>query len=83
MRVHEITLAGFDGGTDGTDHLVVWVAGPGEAAKAAVEGSGATYHGFVAKANEDDVDFVLPKDAEALAARIREADLAAGSRPGP
>jgi len=28
MKVYEVTLEGFDGGTDETDHLILWITAP-------------------------------------------------------
>lgn len=30
MKTFELTLKGFDGGTDATDHLVKWISAPSE-----------------------------------------------------
>lgn len=66
MKTYEITLAGFDGGSDETDGLVLWVstADPEALEKLSSE-IGATFCGAVDGGREA-VDYVLPEQEAAL-----------------
>ena len=84
MSHFEITLKGFNGGTDETDHLVIWVSAPvayvGEVEDMLDEiGVGHLVESVVmmasherVKASADGIDFYLPAQLLKLEARIRE-----------
>lgn len=76
--VYEITLSGFDGDTDDSDDLVVWVRGEEAVVRALVDGTDAEFCGPVEGVTEadaeDSVDFHLPGDSQALLDRIAEND---------
>lgn len=68
--IYEVVLAGFDGGTDATDDLILWVDGTREELDEIVTGSGAAIGEVVKDADPYDIDYVLPKDAGMLSERI-------------
>jgi hypothetical protein len=71
VMVYEVCGAGFDASTDETDHRVVWVLAPSEAAVIeAIKGTGATFHGEVLDASIQDADYMLPGHAERLAGAL-------------
>lgn len=77
-QVYEITLAGFDGGTDATDHKVIWVQARKDqikALQALAQGAGATLdpEGFEVEAAACEIDFHYPQDVEQIYARLEEA----------
>ena len=62
----EVTAVWFDGGSDDTDDAVFWVSAPNiEEVEAAVLGTGATVLNLDLD-DEEDMDFVLPEDADHL-----------------
>lgn len=67
MKLYEVTLAGFDGGSDDTDDLVKWIAAPAaEVVEHLLAGSEARFCGEV-QAPIDQADYVLPRDNRKLA----------------
>jgi hypothetical protein len=84
MSHFEITLKGFDGGTDATDHLVIWVSAPvtyvGEVEDMLDEiGVDGLFESVTMlagheriKASNEGIDFYLPSQLPQLEARIRE-----------
>lgn len=73
MQHHEITLTGFNGATDDTDNLVIWLAGSKTDIDLAIEQHGIAH--LIASLNEipqtDAIDFTLPDDAESFAGHVR------------
>lgn len=70
-KAFEITLAGFNGGTDATDDRVVWVLAPSEAVvREALGDTDCCVEAMTGFASEGDADFVLPAQAEALKAHV-------------
>lgn len=66
MEVYEITAAGFDGGSDDTDHLVLWVMAETRAeVESLVEGTGARLCGTVSDSRLSDLDYILNSRASA------------------
>jgi len=85
MKLFEVTLPGFDGGTDETDHLVLWVAAPeAYSVQQLIEGTEARFCGEV-EGNPplEDADLWIPCEAYALVERIREATKASENIVGP
>lgn len=79
MASFELVLQGFDGGTDATDHLILWVAADSQVD---VE-QFLTAYGFSlavefgddlpdAYDKDDGIDYVLPAEAAQLKVRIQE-----------
>jgi hypothetical protein len=70
--IFEITAKGFDGATDATDGLVLWVRADSEhAVLESIEGTGARYWGSIpGEAFEARLDFTLPQDSAALRAAL-------------
>lgn len=66
-KTYEITLPGFDGSIDATDHLVIWIGSdtPEEVILLA-RAHNAQYYGEVAGNVDCLVDYDLPKDWEEL-----------------
>ncbi|WP_087866208.1 hypothetical protein [Comamonas thiooxydans] len=61
LRIFEVLLAGFNGGTDETDDKVLWVAAPSEQhVHDAIKGHEVTFAGEVDGAYLSDADYVLP-----------------------
>jgi len=79
LDVHEVTLAGFDGSTDDTDALVLWVAGDASEIAAAIEGTGAVLNGTV-DAEPHEADYRLPDATDRLRAAAEAARDASASR---
>jgi hypothetical protein len=78
LVVYELTLPGFDGGTDETDDLVLWISCPNtgemcEKLKAIAADFGCTWCGPV-PGEGDAIDFEFPHEVEELLARLREAN---------
>ena len=74
--IHEVIMAGFDGSSDDTDDLVLWVEGTREDLDRIVVGSGAALGEIVKDADPSDVDYLLPKDADKLTERVNRASSA-------
>jgi hypothetical protein len=73
QTVFEITAAGFNGGSDETDDLVIWVSALSPAiVKSAIADTGATFCGPVDGNPIEDADFELPSQAGQLATRLLE-----------
>lgn len=74
MKTFEVTASGFKGASDATDDRVLWVNAPSEEdVLAAIEELDAGFHGQIMEPGEGDIDYTLPRDLEALQARLREA----------
>lgn len=81
MHLYEITLPGFDGGSDETDDLVKWVAAPvSDVVRHVLDGTDARFCGEV-QAPVSEADFVLPRDNRHLAKAIEEADAKPAAAP--
>lgn len=72
--VFEVTAIGFDGGTDATDDRVLWVRAPDRSVLndtlADLPHQGGVLE--VQGAAEDDIDYRLPADTDALRAKLRD-----------
>jgi len=82
MALYELTLRGFNGASDETDHLIIWVESPMSETetKKFLSGSG-LYRpdGLVTETiaipevtSADQADFVLPDQIDGLISRVRQ-----------
>lgn len=79
LKLFELALPGFDGGTDETDDLIVWVSAPdASVVEQLIEGTDTTFSGEIGTDIEN-VDYALPADANALVERIRQASEASAT----
>lgn len=73
LKLFELALPGFDGGTDETDDLIVWVSAPdASVVEQIIDGADVTFSGEIGSDLEN-VDYALPADSYALQERIRKA----------
>lgn len=74
--LYEVTLAGFDGSTDATDHKVLWVASVSHSLLSEVlteckaRATITRIHG-VHGVQSDDIDFTLPADLDRFKLRLQ------------
>jgi hypothetical protein len=71
VPLYEVTAYGFNGGTDATDERVLWIESPTkELVHGAIADTGAQFHGRIPFAEGTLVDYVLPRQADALRLRL-------------
>lgn len=76
--VYEVTLAGFDGGTDATDDRVLWIEAPNEQLILAHLPAGSRVQRMDFAPPAEDVDHVLPADAAKLREHVARVVRSAG-----
>lgn len=76
LQAFEITLPGFNGGTDATDDRVLWVSAPSAAdVHAAAAGPGVSIYPLPEGVDplNAGIDYILPQDRGALVAAVGQA----------
>lgn len=76
--VYEVTLPGFDGGSDATDDCVLWVESPDEGLIIANLPAGSRVERMEVAPPASDVDHVLPVDATKLREHVAQVARSAG-----